>query len=136
MVEVICMKLLFNNWKYKEENYDYSQIYSINGVVTNAYFKVNDNSAYIDIKLETGKIVTIGIGGKLSYSKGEDIIVYTDGNHYSITEKGVANEAQNTIIIFFAICITEFFIILIWSFLFGWKGIFIGVFVAILLTYC
>lgn len=133
IIGLICMKLTLNDWKYKEESYDYSLIYSVNGVITNAYFRDTDSSSYyIDIKLETGETITIELsGGELSYSEGENIIIYTDGIHYFTTQKGVANEAQHTIINFFLCCIISFFIIAIWTFLFGWKGFLIGLFVVI-----
>ena len=69
----------------KENEYDKSLIYQLDGVVVDAYFESEyhqetgyKSRAYLDIKLETGGIVTIGVGGSLSEEVGDKIIVYTN----------------------------------------------------------
>ena len=130
----ICIKLLLNDWNNKIENYDYSKVYSVDGVIIDAYIKnhhLRENKkrwreAYIDVELETGEIITIDLGRTLNYSKGENIIIYTDGTNYSITEKGVAADAENVIINLLIGSAIGIFVIVIYGILFGWKGLAIG----------
>lgn len=117
----------------KEANYDYSQIYSVNGIVTDTYFEYehnNDYDSYIDVYLETEKTITLRVSNHLDYAKGDSIIVYTDdGVHYAISERGIVlkepiNEIMFMFLLFFFACI-----LLIWSMLFGWKGVAIAFFI-------
>lgn len=39
IIFILGYNLMLNYSDYKEDNYDYSQIYSTNGIVTNAYWK-------------------------------------------------------------------------------------------------
>ncbi len=134
-------RLLLNNIEYKVKNYDYKKIYSVNGVVTKAYFKKSyipswisfdyNNSAYIDVELETGKVVTVKLGSKLSYSKGENITLYTNDSNYAFTKRKVAIDSQNTITNQLLISCNWIFVIMVWSILFKWRGLIISLFMLI-----
>lgn len=141
IIGFICTQMLFNNIESKVKNYDYKKIYSVSGVVTKAYFKNdyisswpsfnNNSSAYIDVKLKTGKTVTIELGSKLSYSKGDSISIYTNGSNYSLTQRGVASDSQNTIINVLLISLIWILVLAVWGVLFKWIGLFVGFLVLI-----
>lgn len=117
----------------KENEYDKSLIYQLDGVVVDAYFESEyhqdtgyKSRAYLDIELETGDIVTIGVGGSLSEEVGDEIIVYTNGEQYALSERGVATEAQDTIWYFLSACFAGIIPIITWTIMFGSKGFWIG----------
>lgn len=139
---IVFTQLLFNNIEYKVKNYDYKKIHSVNGVVTKAYFKNDyisswplfnyDTSAYIDVKLETGKTITIELeSGKSPYSKGDNISIYTNDTNYSFTKRGVARDSQNTVVNLLLISFNWIFVIAVWSILFKLKGLTIGLLILI-----
>lgn len=123
----------------KENEYDKSLIYQLDGVVVDAYFESEyhqdtgyKSRAYLDIELETGDIVTIGVGGSLSEEVGDKIIVYTNGEHYALSERGVATEAQDTIWYFLSACFAGVIPIIAWTIMFGSKGFWIGAIIFLL----
>ena len=85
--------LLLEAMEKKEHEYDKSLIYKLDGVVVDAYFESEyhqdigyKSRAYLDIELETGNIITIGVGGSLSEEIGDEIVVYTNGEDYALSE--------------------------------------------------
>ena len=88
--------------------------------------------AYLDIELETGKVITIGVGGSLTEEIGDKIIVYTNGEEYALSERGVATEAQNTIWYFLPACFISIIPIIVWTIMFGSKGFWIGAIIFLL----
>lgn len=67
---------------------------------------------------------------------GENIIIYTDGTHYSTTQEGVASDEQLTIFNLLGACVIMFLALAVWIWLFGWKGFFIGLFVFVIILSC
>ena len=130
---VICTKMLLDDMENKVENYDYSQIEEIDGIVTNAYIEesysdgtATHSTAYLEIELENGENVKINTGTKLNHEEGDSVIVYTDGKHYGIRKESVAMDATNSFINFFVAGIVGVFMCSCWIVLMGWKSILIA----------
>lgn len=145
-ITIICL-MICNHLSFKFEkhelNYDYSQIYSINGVVTDIYTKVSWSLSrygtpihthdYLDIKLENGKEITLSIYSKNDYFKGQNITVYTNGTDYDISEVGVVNNENQPVVYFILSLVSVVFIIIAWTILFEGKGI--GIVLILLFIY-
>lgn len=139
IASMFCANLLLEAMEKKENEYDKSLIYKLDGVIVDAYFE-NEyypetgyrSRAYLDIELETGKTITIGVGGSLSEEVGDEVIVYTNGVDYSLSERGVAAEAQNTIWYFLPACFISIIPIIVWTIMFGTKGFWIGAIIFLL----
>lgn len=144
IIGLICVKLLISNWENKKESFDYSKVYSVNGVITKIGWDYEiygydqhtvQTSAYMNVKLENGETIEIGLGGSTDgYTEGESIIIYTDGIHYSITQEGVASDAQLTIFNMLGACIVMILVVAVWTCFFGWKGLLIGLFVFVVIS--
>ena len=145
IISVVCIQFILNNWDSKVENFDYSKVYSINGEITevgwkndyNLYLHKYHTSAYMNVKLENGETIKIGLGGSTGdYSEGENIIIYTDGTHYSTTQEGVAADEQLTIFNLLGACVIMFLALAVWIWLLGWKVFLIGLFVFVIILSC
>lgn len=124
----------------KEQAYDYSLIQELEGVVVKAYWEKDTSidynlreRAYIDIQLPSGEIITKSTGGTLKDKEGDKIIVYTDGEHYELSETGLASVAQDTTIYFLSACLIHILSFIVWTIMFGPKGLIIALLVIVLL---
>lgn len=144
IISMVCIQPILNNWDSKVESFDYSKIYSINGMITEVGWEHDydfnirphryHTSAYMNVRLENDETIKIGLGGSTcGYLEGESIIIYTDGTHYSTTQEGVATDAQLTIFNLLGACVIMFFALAVWIWLLGWKGFFIGLFVLVVI---
>lgn len=140
IISIVCIQLILNNWNNKIENFDYSKVYSVNGIITKIgwdYSGADDptvqESAYLDVKLENDETIKIELGGSTAgYTEGESIIIYTDGTHYSTTQEGVATDSQLIIFNLLGACLIMVLALVVWICFFGWKGFLIGLFVMLL----
>ncbi len=143
IISIVCMQILLNNWDNKIENFDYSKVYSVNGVITEIGWNydgyVTDytikTSAYMKVQLENNEIIKIELGGSTAgYTEGQSVIIYTDGTHYSTTQEGIAADVTLTIFNLLGACVIIVLALAVWIYLLGWKGFFIGLFILIFIV--
>lgn len=136
LFSLLCINFLINKLENIVDNYDYSKVEEKQGVIIKEYeSRIYDegserfkNFEYIDIKLTSGEIVTISLGNHSEYTEGEKIIIYTNGEDYSITKEGVALDENNSVFYFIFMSLIVVAVIYIWFYLFGVKGFFIAMF--------
>lgn len=135
-ISLVCINFLFNDLENKVGNYDYSSIEEKQAIIIKSYKDIECLSqsthcktfSYINLRLTTGELVTISVQSHSQYTEGEEIIVYTNGDDYSLTKQGVALEANNGVFYVILICFTSIFVMYIWSYLFRVKGFIISLF--------
>lgn len=141
IIGLISSNLFINNIKSKEESFDYSKVYSINGIITKSWYEYDDvpdttisrTSLHIEVSLETGETRKIEVSGnKENYLEGDSIVLYTDGTYYSTRPEGIAFNAQLSIVDGLVACIIYGLVIGVWYLLFGWKGVFVAIFILVI----
>jgi hypothetical protein len=124
-VALLATSAVLTHMDAAEENYDYSGVRELAGTVIEVHedYDVDTGSSYTEtVELENGQQVSIGTGGIRRDSVGDEVAVYTDGTHYSFTERGIALDNTGGIFWFLFACLLIFASAVPWCAWFGRKA--------------